>query len=366
VADSTGSEPTVRFSILSIDGGGIRGLIPALVVKELEKRLGRDGPPAHLTDYFDLFAGTSTGGLIVLGLNSLNAADPDGKLIDGTALERIYVEDGPAIFRRSFFQRLRSLNGWIRPKHTGEELERVLGRYFGDAHLAQAKEEVVAVAYDMTERGPRFFKRYRALEHQESELRNPKVVAAAMATACGPTYFPSYEVDAKAMVDGGVFAANPTLAAIAEALKRTVDPNDLRPIELLVVSLGTGVPKRGSGFGQGTVKRWGRIGWVLPQHGESPLLEAIFDGQSDAADHWAHMIVNRPDEPPASAAAVGHGPRYFRFQADLQRPFAMDDAREPTLDALRQVAATLIQERSDELDQVTDQLLKLKATPRVP
>jgi hypothetical protein len=349
VVDLSGPEPKIRFSILSIDGGGIRGLIPALVVKELERRLGGDGPPARLTDYFDLFAGTSTGGLIVLGLNAR---------IDGSTLVDVYEQDGRAIFHRSFAHKLRSAWGWVAPKYTGRQLERVLARHFGEARLADAEEEVVAVAYDMTERMPRFFKRYRAREYVDEDLRNPTMVAAAMATACGPTYFPSHEVDERAMVDGGVLAANPALAAIAEALKRTVDPKDLTPVELLVVSIGTGVQRR-SGYSHPQVRTWGRFDWVLPRRGEVPLLEAILDGQSDAADHWAHMIVNRPDEPPSAAAPVGHGPRYYRFQADLPRGFAMDDAGPAAMSGLRAAAVSLIEARSHELDEVVEKLQAL-------
>jgi predicted acylesterase/phospholipase RssA len=355
VAESSGRQDSVRFSILSIDGGGIRGLVPALIVKELERRLTREGDrSAELADYFHLFVGTSTGGLIALGLNARDQTT--GTWMDGSALERIYRDEGRAIFRRSVRRKLLSGFGWLRPKHSDRELEHVLERHFGETKLADARREVVAVAYDMSVRRPHFFKRYRA---QESEARNPTMVKAAMATSCGPTYFPSYEVNSDAMVDGGVFAANPTIAAIAEALKRTTEPANLKPDELLVVSLGTGVHEKKSGFSQAQVRRWGRIGWVHQKAGELPLLEAIFDGQSEAADHWAHMILNQPGDQPSGEDPVGHGPRYYRFQASLPRGFAMDDARPERLDGLQAAAEELIQARAKELDEVVGQLRRL-------
>jgi uncharacterized protein len=350
--DFTGRPNHVRFSILSIDGGGIRGLIPALIVKELERRLTPEGGPrARLADYFHLFVGTSTGGLIALGLNTEDKAT--GHWMDGAALEHIYRDEGPAIFRRSLWHRLVSAFGWRRPKHSDRKLEEVLKGHFGDVRLAAAQSEVVAVAYDMSVRRPHFFKRYRA---QESAERNPTMVEAAMATSCGPTYFPSYGVNSDAMVDGGVFAANPTIAAIAEALKRTEAPAGLKPDELLVVSLGTGVHEKTDGFRQDQVRRWGRIGWVRQRAGELPLLEAIFDGQSEAADHWAHMIVNQPGDQPTDKDPVGHGPRYYRFQASLPPGFGMDDAGQDRLDGLEAAADELIQSRADELDEVAAQL----------
>jgi uncharacterized protein len=350
--DLTGRPNRVRFSILSIDGGGIRGLIPALIVKELERRLTPEGGPrARLADYFHLFVGTSTGGLIALGLNTEDKAT--GNWMDGSSLEHIYRDEGPAIFHRSVKQRLLSGFGWLGPKHSDRKLEEVLKGHFGDVRLATARCEVVAVAYDMSARRPHFFKRYRA---QESDERNPTMVEAAMATSCGPTYFPSYGVNSDAMVDGGVFAANPTIAAIAEALKRTDAPANLKPDELLVVSLGTGVHENTAGFSHSQVRRWGRIGWVRQRAGELPLLEAIFDGQSEAADHWAHMIVNQPGDQPSDKDPVGRGPRYYRFQASLPRGFAMDDAGQERLDGLEAAANELIESRASELADVAAQL----------
>jgi predicted acylesterase/phospholipase RssA len=350
--DFTGHPNQARFSILSIDGGGIRGLIPALIVKELERRLTPEGGPrARLADYFHLFVGTSTGGLIALGLNAEDKAT--GHWMDGAALEHIYRDEGPAIFDRGLMHKLVSVFGWRRPKHSDRKLEEVLKGHFGDVRLADARCEVVAVAYDMRARRPHFFKRYRA---QESAERNPTLVEAAMATSCGPTYFPSYGVNGEPMVDGGVFAANPTIAAIAEALKRTDAPANLKPDELLVVSLGTGVHEKPSGFDQSQVSRWGKIGWVRQRAGELPLLEAIFDGQSEAADHWAHMIVNQPGDQPSDKDPIGHGPRYYRFQASLPHGVAMDDARKDRLDGLEAAAQELIHSRASELDDVAGKL----------
>jgi predicted acylesterase/phospholipase RssA len=360
VADDPGRETPARFSILSIDGGGIRGLIPALIVQELERRLTPEGEPrANLADYFDLFVGTSTGGLIALGLT---AVDEETKelLMDGAALAQIYRDrdEGQAIFQRSTTQKLLSGFGWLRPKHSDRKLEQVLKSHFGNTRLAGARREVVAVAYDMTKRRPHFFKRYRA---REGGARDSTMVEAAMATSCGPTYFPSYKVNDDAMVDGGVFAANPTMAAIAEALKRTEDPADLKPHELLVVSLGTGVHEKESGFANKQVRRWGKIGWMWPQKGELALLEAIFDGQSEAANHWAHMIVNQPRKQP-SEEEIGTGPRYYRFQADLPPGYAMDDARPKRLDGLEEAAQNLIDQRAGDLRDVAALLHRIRRT----
>jgi uncharacterized protein len=365
--DTSGDERQIRFCILSIDGGGIRGLIPALVIAELERRLRRATHERRpVSDYVHLFAGTSTGGLIALGLTA-----PDGEggpRMDGEELVALYREEGPRIFHRSMWQKVRSLWGWIGPKYSTTALEDVVKQRIGPASLSGALREVMVVAYDMTDEGPQFFKRWRA---READRADPLMADAAMATACAPTYFPSWPVpstggDGRALVDGGVFAANPTVAAISEALKRRSDePADLDPRELLVVSLGTGEPGRDAvaAFQQRTVRRWGRLQWIWPRDRGPALLNAIFDGQSEAADHWAHTVINSEPGDPASGSRIGHGPRYFRLQADLTRAHAMDDASEAALDALARSAERLIAERGSELDQITDLLI---ATGPIP
>jgi len=340
-----------RLRILSIDGGGIRGLLPALVIADIERRLEEAGGKKRpLSDWFHLLAGTSTGGLIALGM-----AAPGEACMNGEKLVALYRDEGRSIFRFTP-QRVRSLGGWIAPKHAPAQLERVLEGHLKSARLAQATRDVVITAYDMTEREPHFFKRWRA---REDESRNPTLVDAAMATAAAPTYFPSHQIAGSALVDGGVFAANPTIAAISEALKRTTDePAPVHPHDLFVVSLGTGV--RESGFPPRRVRGWGKIGWILPRNGESALLGAVFDGQSDAADHWAHMLLNHePDRRSPEKLDLGRGPRYFRLQTTLPRVLALDDASKRGLAELEAAARRLIADNASELDVIAEHLLSV-------
>ena len=147
----------------------------------------------------------------------------------------------------------------------------------------------------------------------------------ALGTSAAPTYFPPEEVDGLRLVDGGVFAANPALAALALALRRTEDPAPLAPEDLLLVSLGTGTWERPLDIGGG-----GILGWLRPQKGGEPLLEAIFDGQSDSATEAAEMVLNGwregvlwdPTLPPED---LGGGPRFWRYQIELPEPWPLDD-----------------------------------------
>jgi patatin-like phospholipase/acyl hydrolase len=133
------ARPTDRYRILCVDGGGIRGLIPALVLAELERRLAaRAGAGARIADYFHLLAGTSTGGLIALALTTPDPADPRRPRVSASELAAFYVEDGPEVFDRSAWQRIRTVDGFTGPKYSPAALARTVERRLGSARLGHA------------------------------------------------------------------------------------------------------------------------------------------------------------------------------------------------------------------------------------
>ena len=332
----------VKFRILAIDGGGIRGLIAARVIARLEELIGEQaGGERRLADCFHLIAGTSTGGLLALGLTVPDPRDPGRPRLSGSDLVKLYLDEGPRIFGDTL-HKLISLGGWIAPKHSPKQLERALRDRMGDAKLSDALREVLVTSYDMAEPGPHFFKRRRAREARE---RDPTMVDVGMATAAAPTYLPSHGLDGRALVDGGVFAANPSVAALVEALKgRDEVPPDLSPADLLLVSLGTG--QHEAGQPQRKVSRWGRIGWIWPRREDPALIAAFLDGQSDAADHWADVLLNRE---------TGER-RYYRFQATLEEGTPLDDASGRALAQLTAAADRLLAERDADLRELSRRL----------
>ena len=338
--------PDIRFRILAIDGGGIRGVIAARVLRRLEELLAEKGG-GPLSRHFDLIAGTSTGGLIALALT----VPGDDGTPRNTAAELVEMYEGAdarEIFHRPFWRKLPVLRRAIDlffPKYGLGPLERVVRRRLGtEATMAQALGDVMVMAYDMTGRSPRFFKRW------SEGAPATKMVDAALATAAAPTFFPPHELEGAALMDGGVYAANPTVAAIVEALKRTESPSPLGPHNLLVVSLGTGHFE--VSYQPSMLRRWGAAQWVLPRRGEDPpLIGAILDGQSDAADHWAHVLLNHePGEPTPPRERLGNGPRYFRYQVDLPAPAQLDDASPEAVAELAAAADRLVGDREAELE----------------
>jgi patatin-like phospholipase/acyl hydrolase len=297
-----------RVKVLSIDGGGIRGLIPALVLAEIERRTGR--PAAAL---FDLIAGTSTGGILACAIAKPDALAAE-RLID------LYEKEGPRIFSRSIWQRIRSGEGLIDEKYSADALDEVLNRYLGDARLKDATTDLIVPSYDTERRRPEFFKSARARADPAVDF---PLRLVARATASAPTYFQPLLLGDRPLIDGGVFAVNPGVCALAEVLRYKPDA------EVVLVSLGTGQLTRP--FPWEEVKEWGLIEWARP------LIDVVFDGASDVVDYQLTQVL---------------GPkRFFRFQTELTTASDdLDDAREENLRALRLTGERLLEERARDLD----------------
>lgn len=320
------------------------------MLEEIEKRLARKaGHAVRVTDCFHLFAGTSTGGLIALALTA-------PRQVSSAELASFYTEDGPKIFDASGWRQITTGGGYLGPKYSPAPLREAVERRLGASRVSEATRDLLVTSYDMTASEPFFFKRWRALENP---ARDFPIVDAALATAAAPTYFPSHGgVAGRALVDGGVFAGNPVIAAISEALGRQSDPPaKLTPHDLFVVSVGTGEFE--SGFPQSKVSGWGKLGWIAGGGDDPPILDAMLGGSSDGADYWAHMLLNHsPGAGLPKEESVGAGPRYFRLQAKLEAPIAMDDASRKTLtEKLPSAAAKLIAEKDAELDAIVAHLL---------
>jgi patatin-like phospholipase/acyl hydrolase len=296
--------------VLAIDGGGIRGLIPAVVLAELERRAGRQS-----YELFDLIAGTSTGGILACGLC---APDP----LPAEQLVAIYEEEGPEIFDRSVWQRVRSAEGLLDEKYDDAALDRALERFLGGKRLAESSPDLIVPAYDMSAPGPYFFKSRNARERPDEDF---PLSVVARATAAAPTYFEPLPVGARALVDGGVFAANPAMSAFAEVLR--FHPG----AEVVLLSLGTGQRTRKRRFAD--IDDWGLVEWARP------ILDVVFDGVSDAVDYQLRH-------------ALGDD-RYWRLQVELTRASDdLDDASPENLRELRAHAEELIAARSADLDEV--------------
>jgi patatin-like phospholipase/acyl hydrolase len=304
--------------VLAIDGGGIRGLIPALVLAEIERRTGR-----RIGACFDLIAGTSTGGLIACAL-----ARPDP--MPASQIARIYLDEGPQIFHRSLLKRITSVEGFLDERYDDDGLNASLARHLGETTLAEAAPDVFVAAYDIHDRFAFFFRSSRAKGDATYDFR---LADAARATSAAPTYFEPAEVTDLAgartypLIDGGVFAVNPAMCAYAEvtAAGRTIE---------LLASLGTGQHTRA--YDAREVRGWGQLQWARP------VLDMVFDGAADTVDFEL-------------ASLMGAG--YVRLQVELREAADdLDDASAGNLAALEREAARLIREQDARIDALCAQL----------
>src|SRR3954453_16431609 len=238
------------MNVLSVDGGGIRGVIPAMVLADLEERTGK-----HTAELFDLIAGTSTGGIIAL---ALTVPGENGKpRWTANDLVDLYLTEGPRIFHHSIGQMLESGLGLLDEKYDARPLEQALEDYLGEANISEAVTDVMGASYDLEHRKPFFFKSDRAKLKPEHDWLMRE---AARATSAAPTYFEPEKLTADgevfALCDGGVFANNPAMSAYAEARRR--HPR----AEIRLVSLGTGQLTRKLHYED--VRGWGLIEWARP------------------------------------------------------------------------------------------------------
>ncbi len=319
------------LKILSIDGGGIRGIIPATVLAEVERLTERP-----VAETFDIVAGTSTGGILALALTLPSGSEPAWSAAD---LVGLYEREGPSIFSRSLHHKIHSAGGLLDERYPSDGLENAFDEYFGDARLKDALCDVLVTAYEIEQRTTFFFKsaNARSDERDDYAMRD-----AALATSAAPTYFEPVKVERGsgrpylALVDGGVFANNPAMCAYAEALKR--DPAERAAgTEVLIVSLGTGELTRRLAWER--AKNWGLLEWA------KPILDVVFDGVGDATDHHLAQLLGRDDS-------------YYRFQTELDAASDdMDDASEGNLQRLKQEAEGLVRDNRERLEEACAKLV---------
>ncbi|WP_416899617.1 MAG: patatin-like phospholipase family protein [Minwuia sp.] len=322
------------FKVLSIDGGGIRGVIPARILVEVEERAGKP-----MADMCDLFIGTSTGGIIAAGLTAPGnkKAKPKFSAADMLAL---YVDRGHEIFHRSLWDGVTNIGGLTDELYDEAPLEKLLKKYLGNTTLRDCLKPVVITAYDIERREPYLFKTRRALEEDE---RNHYMRDAARATSAAPTYFEPEVVKSlskpavsRALVDGGVYLNNPSLAGYFEAISMGQKHDDL-----LVASFGTGIATRKIPFED--ARDWGKLGWV------QPIISVMMDGQADSADHHLGLTLS----------SSGADQRYFRFDKELRDGLDdMDAANRSNILGLLSEAEAIIDRQGAEIDKLVEQLLK--------
>ncbi|XP_037422919.1 patatin-like protein 2 isoform X1 [Triticum dicoccoides] len=352
-SSATAGDEAKVITILSIDGGGVRGIIPAIVLAFLEKELQKlDGPDARIADYFDVVAGTSTGGLLTV---MLAAPDKDGRpLFDAKDLAKFYIDESPKIFpqncRGSIFSKIGSALALATgPKYDGKYLHSLLHRHLGDTKLDGALTHVVIPAFDIAYLQPTIFSSFQ-LENQPA--KNALLSDIAIGTSAAPTFFPAHYFEtndgkggtrAFNLIDGAVAANNPTLLAMNQVAEHMVLAGQ-QPAgkSYIVISIGCGtssLPKLK--YSAKDAAKWGILSWLI-KDGSVPILDMFNAGSADMVDFHLSVL----------SAVLGTSHQYLRIQYDKLSGSAgsIDDSSKANLDRLVKIGEELLSEKVSGVD----------------
>lgn len=283
--------------ILSIDGGGIRGIIPAVFLVEVEKRTGK-----KINELFDFIVGTSTGGIMSLLLTKENSYSAQ------EVLEFYTGQDAKLIFKPRFFKFP------LDPvKFPSWQIEQVLRNKFGDCTMGKCTPQTVITFYDTFSRNSIFANSF------EDKYKDEELWRVARATSAAPTYFEPYNFGNYVAVDGGMFANNPALFGLIEAMKHYNEGE-----KFTVVSLGTGSSV--SSINKKEIDKFNLLSWA------TNIFDFVSDGQSDSTDY--------------SLERLSDVKSYYRFQLKLNTKNAsLDDISDKNLNSLINVTQEAIKDK---------------------
>lgn len=353
-------------SILSIDGGGIRGIIPLKVLEYIEKQAGK-----QIHELFDVIGGTSTGGIIALGVNS--KIPGKGTIYKAEELLNFYTnqKDVKRIFKRkwigqtgneedidedSTIEETRETDEPLRrpgiggPYYQSGSIEKYLQEKFGSntkmselqPNPDDKKPDVTVFGYDIQNDCPYYFNSKKARENPKDDYY---VWQAGRATSAAPTFFPAAKFSSKPnpplFVDGGVYINNPALALLIQA--KDSYPNEEN---FIVISLGTGNLK----VSHADCQNAGAIEWL----GGGALLEVMMNGASETIHRQLQELVSNNSN---SGLKIPSLNRYERYQQELGENIAMDDTNPKTIEKLVKLGEALIEENKDDLDKLCDALV---------
>ncbi|XP_020215990.1 patatin-like protein 3 [Cajanus cajan] len=295
-------------TVLSIDGGGIRGIIPGVILAYLESQLQElDGEDARLADYFDVIAGTSTGGLIASMLAAPNPKANDRPIFSAKEIVPFYLQNSPKIFpqtRGIFAPLVNTVKALTGPKYDGKYLQEVIKKGLGDTKLHQTLTNVVIPTFDVKKLQPTIFSSYQITTEPSLDVSLSDI---CIATSAAPTFLPAHyftKQDEQGkiikefnLIDGGVAANNPTLVAMREVTKHLMRNPDGRGIEPLdykcfvVLSIGTGSNKNEHKYNAEMVSKWGSLTWLF-NSGSTPIVDCFSEASTDMVDYHNCMVFN--------------------------------------------------------------------------
>ncbi|GIN23389.1 CBASS cGAMP-activated phospholipase [Siminovitchia fordii] len=273
-----------ELRILSIDGGGMKGIVPAIYLKRIERQLG-----APIYEFFDMICGTSTGGIIALGI----AAG-----ISATDISELYIKKGEEIFPKKLI-----LNNLISSKYSNKNLLNLLKQTFGDKKIENAFTMLCIPSIEHHKAEPKV---YKTPHHKDYNFDGERFMwEVALATSAAPLYFPAAEIgESECKIDGGLWANNPLLVAIAEAKKLGFEMEQVK-----IFSLGTGDAIYQ--VNNKVAKKSGLTSWG------TGIVDLTFQVQSKSATYTANYLL---------------GDNLYRISPTFGRKLSLDSTRKEDIE----------------------------------
>lgn len=269
------------YLILAIDGGGIRGIIPATVLSMVEEKVG-----AKCGQLFDCMSGTSTGGILAVGLAKPDLKNPAMPENSAKDLLDLYLNRNSEIFYRPFMYKLKSVWGYVGPKYSNEGLKKILEEELGDMTIDKSVCDIVIPAYDLTTQNAFHFEYFKSDAATDVPFKS---VDAVLSSTAAPTYFSSYPVKnvekpelVHNLIDGGIIANNPAEFVLMECLRHA----RLEGREIYLLSVGTGMTAQES-IPYRETKDWGILEYL------NPLIDELFDASALLVDDHLKFLASR-------------------------------------------------------------------------
>lgn len=329
--------------VLSIDGGGIRGILPAVILSNIEKRaqILQNNNKIRVADLFDLISGTSTGG--ILTSLYLTPGEDNRPKYSASEIIDLYKELGPILFHRSFIKKLSSLGGLRSSRYSNQALIEFSYKTFGDKYISEAIKDCLITSYDISSRKALFFSKYSQKKYEN--MAQYKIADIAIATASAPGYFSPYRLYAKdggarTLIDGGVYANNPAACALVECFKIWPE-SSLKDINIL--SIGTG--KVIKPYYYNKAKNFGFLKWALP------ILDIMISSAAETVDFQISQIFKAFNTPN----------NYYRIEPPiLDADLRIDNASNKNIERLINAANNYIDHNGSIIDNITLSLFDLK------
>ena len=277
------------MKILSIDGGGIRGIYPAHILQRIQAKYG-----INFSEYFDLIVGTSTGSIIAAAL----ATDyPISNVVD------LYEKKGKKIFSRN----LLGWGGFLASRYTNKHLKEELNLAFGDKTLSETDTQLIIPTTDIGNGCVHVIKS----NYDQAFVRDPnrKIADAVLASCSAPTYFKPHRTDGYLLADGGLWANNPSLVALIEAITRL----NVNKEDITLLSLGTGI---GEQFYPQKNYKWFPTNWswgFATRWMGSKLIDSIMNLQVKSNENVLGLILNSQN--------------YLRINFSSHKPLSLSDVK---------------------------------------